>query len=311
MNRILDCTELRRLITETAPLLMVDRLELAADGRSVRGIKGVSVAESFFQGHFPGAPIMPGVLQVAAVSQACEAFLRQADNAGTESVFWLKAVRRFKFRRPVRPGDLLEIELDLSDAADGATAVQAKLLVDGAVVSQGSMEADLVPADRLHTERVSLTVPYHTEPDGENANALDVLGLMNVIPHRFPFLLVDRILDLNMETMRAIVVKNVSGNGDLFTGSKTALFPGYLQVEAAAQAACVAALSTPGYEEKLGYFMSIDEAVFHQPVIPGDRILFDLNLSHRGRFGTADGLLYVGQEAVTEVKLKFALVDRE
>jgi 3-hydroxymyristoyl/3-hydroxydecanoyl-(acyl carrier protein) dehydratase len=140
---------------------------------------------------------------------------------------------------------------------------------------------------------------------------MDIGGIMDVIPHRYPFLLVDRVLDMSAETGRVVAIKNVTGNEDFFAGTAIPAMPLYLLLESAAQAACALALSVPMNEGKIGYFMAIDEGIEHRPVVPGDRVVLDIELNQRGRLGFAGGKLSVGQDVVTELTLKFVLVDRE
>ncbi|OGJ88607.1 MAG: hypothetical protein A2350_01455 [Candidatus Raymondbacteria bacterium RifOxyB12_full_50_8] len=140
---------------------------------------------------------------------------------------------------------------------------------------------------------------------------MDINGILGVLPHRFPFLLLDRILRLDFEKGNVVAVKHVTGNEPFFAGMPVPVVPLCLELEMAAQAACALALKMPGNENKLGYFMSIDQGTWHAPVVPGDQLLIDMTIAGRGRFGTGEGKLYVGETPVTEMALKFALVDRE
>lgn len=291
------------LIPERPPLLMVDRLEIADDRASAVAVKAVSMDEDFFQGHFPGNAIMPGVLQVAAMCQVSEALLRCRGVAG--GVPFLSALKRVKFRRPVVPGDVLRIESALTGSEGGIWTFEAKAIVCGEVASSGSLSLSVVdPA-------VALKPPATVAPALPEAlagTAADAMALLEMIPHRYPFLLVDRLALI--DGGRVVGIKNVTGNEALFRGLAQPMFPGFLQIEASAQAACARALQLPENQGKLGYFMSVDEARFLEPVQPGDQLVMDVTMQMRGRFGLATAVLSVAGRTVTEADMKFAIVDR-
>jgi 3-hydroxymyristoyl/3-hydroxydecanoyl-(acyl carrier protein) dehydratase len=291
------------LIPERPPLLMVDRLEIADDGASAVAIKAVSMDEDFFHGHFPGNPIMPGVLQVAAMCQSSEALLRA--RGGTVGVPFLSSLKRVKFRRPVLPGDVLRVESVLTAVADGVWTFEAKAVVRGEVASSGTLNL------RLIDPAVALKPPAAVDPQLPEAyagTAADVPAILAVIPHRFPFLLVDRLAVI--DGARVVGIKNVTGNEALFRGLAQPAFPGFLQIEAAAQAACARALQLPENQGKIGYFMSVDQARFTELVQPGDQLVMELTLDMRGRFGRASAVLSVAGQTVTEAEMKFAVVDQ-
>lgn len=290
------------LIPERPPLLMVDRLQIAADGASAIGAKAVSIGEDFFQGHFPGNPIMPGVLQVAAMCQLSEAVLR---NRGTRGVPQLTSLKRVKFRRPVVPGDVLRIETVLSASEGTAFVFEAKTLVRGEIASSGTLTLTLT--DPAAPARAPAVVDPPL-PEGLSGTAADVSTILSMIPHRYPFLLVDRLALI--DGSRVVGIKNITGNEASFRGLAQPCFPGFLQIEAAAQAACARALQLPENQGKLGYFMSVDEASFKEVVVPGDQLVMDVSMHMRARFGVASAVLSVAGQTVTEVAMKFAIVDR-
>ena len=107
----LDVMQIMKILPHRYPFLMVDHVT-KIDGTKITGVKNVSVNEPFFEGHFPGHPIMPGVLQLEAIAQVAGILtLRQAENMGKLAYFM--AAENVKWRKPVRPGDTLIIEVEL------------------------------------------------------------------------------------------------------------------------------------------------------------------------------------------------------
>jgi UDP-3-O-[3-hydroxymyristoyl] N-acetylglucosamine deacetylase/3-hydroxyacyl-[acyl-carrier-protein] dehydratase len=119
------------------PFLMVDRV-LAIDDRQITAIKNVSANEPYFQGHFPGHPIMPGVLQLEAMAQAAGLLmLRQVENAG--QIAYFMAAEEVKWRKPVKPGDTLVIEVELTKARGKIGKAKGTCRVQGEIVSEAEV----------------------------------------------------------------------------------------------------------------------------------------------------------------------------
>ncbi|HPW55998.1 MAG: 3-hydroxyacyl-ACP dehydratase FabZ [Thermoanaerobaculaceae bacterium] len=141
---------------------------------------------------------------------------------------------------------------------------------------------------------------------------IDILGILDVLPHRYPFLLVDRILE--MDDQRVLGLKNVTFNEPHFTGHfpGAPVMPGVLIVEAMAQAGAVMMLSgVPDRHGKLIYFTGIDKCRFRRPVVPGDQLLLEVRLvRRRARYAVMHGIARVGEEIAAEAELSSAMVDR-
>lgn len=144
---------------------------------------------------------------------------------------------------------------------------------------------------------------------------LDVNDIMKILPHRYPFLMVDRIVELD-PAKRCVGIKNVTINEPFFQGHFPGhpVMPGVLIVEAMAQVAGIMAYlaSDETTKQKVSYFISIDNARFRKPVQPGDqlRIVVETTLNRRGIWGV-DGKVYVGETLVTEASLKATFADAE
>ena len=141
---------------------------------------------------------------------------------------------------------------------------------------------------------------------------IDLQGILDILPHRYPFLLVDRILELEPE--RVLAVKNVTFNEPHFTGHfpDAPVMPGVLVVEAMAQAGAVMMLhDMPDRHERLIYFTGIDQCRFRRPVVPGDQLLLEVKVvKRRTRFAVMSGVARVGDEIAAEALLSSAMVDR-
>jgi len=137
IGKVLDIKMIQKILPHRYPFLMVDRIIEVAEKRVV-GIKNVTINEPFFQGHFPGHPIMPGVLMLEAMAQVGGvAVLTKPENAGKLAYFL--SINNAKFRKPVVPGDTLRIEVDLVKEKMGIIQTRAVAKVDGVVVTEADM----------------------------------------------------------------------------------------------------------------------------------------------------------------------------
>lgn len=147
-------------------------------------------------------------------------------------------------------------------------------------------------------------------PSGEAV--LDVKEVMGILPHRYPFLMVDRIVGFEGET-KCTGVKNVSINEPFFQGHfpDHPIMPGVLQLEAMAQVASIQLLRAPENQGKIGYFLSADNVKWRRPVLPGDTLFIETELLKIKRsVAQARGRCIVNGQVVSEADLMFSLVDR-
>lgn len=137
---MMNLLEINKRIKQRPPFQMIERvLELEPDVSAV-GIKNVSVNEPYFTGHFPDAPIMPGVLLIESAAQLCSLVIapeNAAENA--DKLYVLLKVKDFKFLKPVIPGDTLTISVKCTLKSDAACEFDAKISVDGTVKAKGTM----------------------------------------------------------------------------------------------------------------------------------------------------------------------------
>ena len=138
---------------------------------------------------------------------------------------------------------------------------------------------------------------------------LEAADIMRIIPHRYPFLLIDRVVELE-PGKRVVAMKSVTANEPQFTGHFPGrpIMPGVLMVEALAQAGAVAVLSLPDYRGKLALFAGIDECRFRRTVLPGDTLRLEVTLDKlRGVFGRGRGVASVDGEVAVEATISFVI----
>jgi beta-hydroxyacyl-ACP dehydratase FabZ len=143
---MLSITEIMKLLPHRYPMLLVDRILEIHETRIV-GLKNVSANEEFFQGHFPGAPVMPGVLIVEAMAQ-CSALLglRQMSEAERAAKLYLfGGIDKARFRKPVVPGDQLILECEILHRRATTVKMRGTAKVDGVVVAEAELLSVLVP----------------------------------------------------------------------------------------------------------------------------------------------------------------------
>jgi len=134
----IDIEEIERIIPHRYPFLLVDRVIEIEEGRRGVGIKNVTANEWFFEGHFPGRKIMPGVLILEALAQvAAVTLLRGADTGGKLPLFG--GIEQLRFRRPVVPGDQLRLEFELEKMRGPVGKGRVRATVDGQVAAEGSI----------------------------------------------------------------------------------------------------------------------------------------------------------------------------
>lgn len=139
-------------------------------------------------------------------------------------------------------------------------------------------------------------------------SVMEVTEIMEILPHRYPFQMVDRIIELDMESGRVVGIKNVTNNEPYFQGHfpGNPVMPGVLQMEAMAQVAGVMLNSRDGNKGKTAYFMSMNKVKFRKMVIPGDQLRIEVEpLRIRSRMATVQGKAYVGENLVSQAELTF------
>lgn len=145
---VMDITDIMAILPHRYPLLLIDRVIEMERKKRIVAIKNVTINESFFQGHFPDYPIMPGVLVVEAMAQAGGALLLTEIPDRDSKLMVFTGIERAKFRRPVVPGDQLRIEVNVLQWKARYARLEGKATVDGKLACEGTVMCQLVPRRR-------------------------------------------------------------------------------------------------------------------------------------------------------------------
>lgn len=309
MTKLYSYNHLVETLELTSPLLMLDEAVIADDCLTGKARKLMSINEPVFQGHFPGQPVTPGVLQVAAMAQLSNLIFRLTVPviAGTRIV--LRHICRLKFRKPVLPGMAMQVESKLLERrANHEADFQVTCTTTEGIASTGIITlAHISPAshDAIPLDARPAS-PYAEElASGEQFAAQD---LMKFLPHRPPFLLIDHAVGIGAPTNRVCGYKNITGNDFFLHGDTAGFYPSELLIESGAQLGCAHTLAQPENRGKLGIFMCIDEANFYDQARPGDQLVICGNCDSSGHAGIANGEFWVDDRKIADCILKFVIL---
>jgi beta-hydroxyacyl-ACP dehydratase FabZ len=155
----------------------------------------------------------------------------------------------------------------------------------------------------------------NTTKDNKTDKVMDIQEIMKLIPHRYPFILIDRILEI-LPREKVVALKNVTINEPFFQGHfpENPIMPGVLIIEAMAQAGAVLAAKSldKDFRDSLIFFMGIDKVKFRKPVTPGDQLIFEMTfLKRRAKVFKMAGIAYVENKMVAEAELMATFGERE
>lgn len=137
----LDIHEILRKLPHRYPIILVDRVLEVVPGERIVALKNVSMNEPYFMGHFPGHPVMPGVLIIESLAQACAilTFLTLQPKEGDGTLFYFAGIDAARFKRPVMPGDQLRLEAEMGRVKRGVGKFTGRAIVDGNIVAEAEM----------------------------------------------------------------------------------------------------------------------------------------------------------------------------
>ena len=142
---MIDILRIMEMIPHRYPFLLVDKVVDVKHGQSATGIKNVTINENFFQGHFPGKPVMPGVMIVEAMAQTCAILV--VDSLGKDfegKLVYFMGIDKAKFRKPVGPGDTLEIKVKVLQGRRNVYKLDCEAYVGDAVCAEATITAMIV-----------------------------------------------------------------------------------------------------------------------------------------------------------------------
>ncbi len=138
---IMDANEIQKYIPHRYPMLLVDRIVELEDGKRIVAIKNLTANEWFFPGHFPGNPVMPGVLIVEAMAQASGVLAVKHEAEGKKVFTYFMSIEKARFRKPVFPGDQLRLEVEVLRRRTGVSKMQGKAYVEDTLVAEAEFTA--------------------------------------------------------------------------------------------------------------------------------------------------------------------------
>jgi beta-hydroxyacyl-ACP dehydratase FabZ len=136
---MVDINEIQRLLPHRYPFLLIDRILEMELGKRIVGLKNVTVNEPYFVGHFPGYPIMPGVLILESLAQAGAILIKKTLNLSDDKLMLFLGIDKAKFRKPVFPGDQLRLEMELTRLHSRSAKAKGQAYVDQTVVAEGEL----------------------------------------------------------------------------------------------------------------------------------------------------------------------------
>lgn len=146
---MMNINEVQKRIKQRPPFQMVEKVLELRDGEYAKGIKNVSINEPYFLGHFPDAPIMPGVLIVEALAQLCSVTI-ESDGTDESKIYVLLKADEFKFIKPVLPGDVLTLEVTKTGGGAGLVKFDCVASVDGSVRAKGKLAFCAVDKESIY-----------------------------------------------------------------------------------------------------------------------------------------------------------------
>ena len=133
---IFSVEQILNFLPHRYPFLLVDRILELEPAKRIVGLKNVTINEQFFQGHFPGAPVMPGVLIIEAMAQVAGVMIYRDLPGKEKKLIYFTGIENAKFRRPVVPGDQLRIEMEMLNRRSNFGKMQGRATVDGKLVAE-------------------------------------------------------------------------------------------------------------------------------------------------------------------------------
>jgi 3-hydroxyacyl-[acyl-carrier-protein] dehydratase len=146
---ILDTIAIQKILPHRPPFLLVDAIEEMERWKRIVGIKNVSINEGYFQGHFPGMPIMPGVLIIESMAQTAGVLLLQEVPDRDKKLLYFVSIDHARFRRPVVPGDQLKVEMNVVAWRHGFGKFEGRATVNGELAAEATLMCKMVDIETV------------------------------------------------------------------------------------------------------------------------------------------------------------------
>lgn len=262
--------------------------------------KEISAEAIYFEGHYPGNPVFPGVFQIElAVGTAGNLLFNMM-----QKKLLLVKIDKFRFLETVAPGDVVTVRAKLKAEVENGWCVAVDLHAGEHRVSSG-----VLTLGEYRSETVLREGEARPAESIEKGKHMGVGDIVHVLPHRYPFLQIDRVIAL-ISGQKVTSVKNITASDYMLWGREAgAPLPKSIIIEALAQTAAILGLEVMGNSDRLPLFGVISNAIFASEAYPGDQLIMEAvaerALSDRGIY---TGRAWVGNRLVCEIeKLIFAL----
>lgn len=315
-----DIQEILNYMPHRYPFLLIDRVDEIKPGVSIRVIKNTTMNEPFYQGHFPNNPVFPAALMLESMAQAAGLLTFKTKNiAPREKLYVYAGVNKARFKNLVKPGDRIIFEVVLKNERRNVVFLSAtakvgnKLVCEAELTIIGVNDEDVQDSMQHKSSKV-LELPTIEQ---DSMSGLEIKEIMQCIPHRYPFLLVDRILSVSDDIKHIKGLKSTTLNEPFYQGHfpEQPVFPGVMLLEAMAQTAEVLAAKHRD-ANNLGpqhfLFAGVDKAKFKLIVQPGDQIIFEVeHVSQTADMGVYNAKALVDGDVVCTAELMIASLPLE
>jgi 3-hydroxyacyl-[acyl-carrier-protein] dehydratase len=288
----------------------LDQITELTPGVNLTAQRTLSDSEAYLSDHFPNFRVMPGVLMLEAMSQACNWLVRKTDEFAN-SVVVLKEALNIKFAGFVRPGQTLTVTAAIKSHAQHLTTLTAKAEVGGSTVAGGRIVLERFNlADRYPLRAACDTYLRKTMRAEFESLQAGAPGNAPVSPSHFRWMWIDRFTDL-VEGKRAVAVKNVTVGEepmDLYM-PRFPVMPCSLIVEGLAQTGGILVNASHDFAQRV-VLAKVGKAVFYRPAVPGDTLVYTADIeSLQPQGAMVHGTSHIGGELHAEIDLFFAFLD--
>ena len=276
MPKILDYLQIRKLVRKKS-WIHLDRISIVNENQAI-GLKNISIAEDYFNGHFPNQKIMPGVLQLELMIET--ATILKLHNDKEKSFYELSSMKKIRFKKPIFPGSQVLFEIDfIEQVNDDTSFFKAKSIVDNQICAFAEFSIKRIDMADLTRDFFEKNITYNEKE--EDKVAISVEETFKDIPHRSPFLFVEKLNYFNEKEMLA--EKYVTNNDPYMTefideGNLYLPTPYLFEIGAQYYLSVTNMLKENILQRTTPLFVSIEDAEVHRIVLPGEVLSFHLKV---------------------------------